>query len=80
MALDDLTELADWMRQQGVRRARHGELELEFSRDPQPKGEVRERRVLSDEERRAAAFEKKRQDYQRELGTTLTDDQVRQLP
>ena len=77
---DDLTLLADWMRRQGIRRARYREMELEFSKDPAPIGEAKERRAATDEERRTAAIETKRRAYERELGQKLTDDQLRQLP
>ena len=80
MALDDLTELAAWMRTQGVRRARHGELELEFSRDPTPPGEARERKPQTEEDRRAEAIARRRREYERELGYKLSDEQLRQLP
>lgn len=83
MALSDphsLQSLADWMRKNGVRRARCGELEVEFAREPQPPGQERERKPKTEEELKAVAHEARRRRYERELGRELTDDQLRQLP
>lgn len=75
-----LDQLVEWMRRHGVRRARCGEYEVEFSRDPTPRGEVKPPRQLTAEEEKAEAHEERRRKYKRELGFLPTDDQLRQLP
>lgn len=75
----DLQALADWMKRNGVRRARLADgTELEFARDFSPPAEPK--REPTSEERASDALAKKRRQYERELGVKLSDDQLRGLP
>ena len=81
MAIDtaELTLLTDWMRSQGIRRVRLASgIELELGSAQAPPAHPRAQASPEDEAR--AKHEARRRRYERELGRTVTDEELRRLP
>lgn len=76
----ELQDLADWMKLNGVRRARLTDgTELEFSGNV-VYGVPAEKREPTAEERAKSDLDKRRERYRKEFGYTPSDDQLRHLP
>ena len=78
--LADLSELAKWMRANGVKCASVRNMRVEFQGTPNaPIAEV-ERKPVTEADLKAQAHEKRRAKLKRELGFTPTDEQMERLP
>lgn len=75
-----LTDLCTWMRANGVRRARMGDLELEFQGTPAPPRDASEDRPKTTEDLAKSLHETKRARLSVELGFTPTDEMMARLP
>lgn len=74
---EKLSELAAWMRENGVRRLRTGETEIEFGASPPP---LPPRAPPTPEDEARAKHEARRRRYERELGRRVTDEELKRLP
>jgi hypothetical protein len=78
--LQQLTDLCTWMRANGVRRARVGDLELEFQGTPAPPRDASDDRPKTTEDLAKALHETKRARLSVELGFTPSDEMMARLP
>ena len=75
-------EMVEWMRKEGIRRARWGDLEVEFERVPAPRVDpaAEKARLKTADEIAAERREERRRQYSMELGVAVTDEMLERLP